>query len=480
MNLSDKKGIIKLKRKYSYLGLTNEQFDLLVVYELKRINNINELELAIKEFISHIFENKNTDKLYKYIIESLRVVDNTDNYANIIVNNFINRFLKLKNNCQDNLNQLRKLTNFFKEIKYIPTIDNNIFYIGSNSRLNNIIKNIVESNITLIKLGEYDEIINDEIINSFIEAYCAINNIELDICSVDTVFNSDFSEQTDLLKYYLADIQNTRLLSREEEIILINKIKNGDEEAKDIFVESNLRLVISVAKRYTPKGMEFLDLIQEGNIGLMKAVDKFDIMRGYKFSTYATWWIRQGITRAIANQGNLVRKPVHAYEKLRKIKKTEEELEADNIKPTIKNIAERSRLSENTVKELLTAPTDILSLTLPINGDEDSTLLDVIPSDDTTEEFVLDNIGRKKVIPILNQTSLSKREIEVLLLRLGFYGKVYTLQETGDIIGVTREGARQIEVKALRILTRSPYLKDLGISLGLSESKADSLVKKIR
>lgn len=270
----------------------------------------------------------------------------------------------------------------------------------------------------------------------------------------------------DPVKVYLKDIGRVALLSPEEEIELAIRIANNDKEAKERLTKANLRLVVSIAKKYTGRGMMFLDLIQEGNLGLIKAVDKFDYTKGFKFSTYATWWIRQAITRAIADQGRTIRIPVHMVETINKVKKTSSMLlHRDGKDPSAEDIAKELNMSPDKVREILRISQEPVSLETPIGEEEDSHLGDFIPDDDAPSpaDAAAMTFLKERVNEVLE--TLTPREAEVLRLRFGLRdGSVQTLEEVGNAFGVTRERIRQIEAKALRKLrhpSRSKHLKDL-------------------
>ena len=270
----------------------------------------------------------------------------------------------------------------------------------------------------------------------------------------------------DPVKVYLKDIGRVPLLSPEEEIDLAIRISDNDQEAKDRLTKANLRLVVSIAKRYVGRGMMFLDLIQEGNLGLIKAVDKFDYTKGFKFSTYATWWIRQAITRAIADQGRTIRIPVHMVETINKVKKTSNMLlHRDGKDPSPEDIAAEIGMSVDKVRDILRISQEPVSLETPIGEEEDSHLGDFIPDEDALSpaDAAAMTFLRSKVNEVLE--TLTPREAEVLRLRFGLRdGTPQPLEEVGKEFNVTRERIRQIEAKALRKLrhpSRSKHLKDL-------------------
>ena len=258
----------------------------------------------------------------------------------------------------------------------------------------------------------------------------------------------------DPVRLYLKEIGKVPLLTTDREKILAERMMEGDESAKTELVEANLRLVVSIAKRYVGRGMFFLDLIQEGNLGLMKAVDKFDYTKGYKFSTYATWWIRQAITRAIADQARTIRIPVHMVETIHKVSRySRQMLQELGREATAEEIGEKMGMSAEKVREIMKIAQDPVSLETPIGEEEDSHLGDFIPDDDTPSpaEATSTNILREELEKQLH--TLTPREEHVIKLRFGLYdGRTRTLEEVGQEFNITRERIRQIEAKALRKL----------------------------
>lgn len=269
----------------------------------------------------------------------------------------------------------------------------------------------------------------------------------------------------DPVRMYLKEIGRVNLLSAKEEIAYAQKIEEGDEESKRRLAEANLRLVVSIAKRYVGRGMLFLDLIQEGNMGLMKAVEKFDYRKGYKFSTYATWWIRQAITRAIADQARTIRIPVHMVETINKLIRVQRQLLQDlGREPTPEEIAEDMDLTPEKVREILKIAQEPVSLETPIGEEDDSHLGDFIEDQEATSpsDHAAYELLKEQLEDVLD--TLTDREENVLRLRFGLDdGRTRTLEEVGKVFGVTRERIRQIEAKALRKLrhpSRSKRLKD--------------------
>lgn len=276
---------------------------------------------------------------------------------------------------------------------------------------------------------------------------------------------SDNVSVNDPVRLYLKEIGKVDLLTAEEEVILAKRIENGDKEAKKELADANLRLVVSIAKKYVGRGMSFLDLIQEGNLGLIKAVEKFDYTKGFKFSTYATWWIRQAITRAIADHARTIRIPVHMVETINKLTRVSRQLLQElGREPTPAEIAQEMGFTEEKVRDIQKIAQDPVSLETPIGEEEDSHLGDFIPDDDALapSEAASSALLKEQLAEVLG--TLTDREAEVLRLRFGLDdGRARTLEEVGKRFKVTRERIRQIEAKALRKLrhpSRSKKLKD--------------------
>ena len=331
---------------------------------------------------------------------------------------------------------------------------------------------IVELDLDVDELEKLNDLLdgsNISIVDDFsAEALDGITlEVELpkDTDAADTVATNDSAAMDDPVKVYLKEIGRVPLLTPEEEIEFAIRIADDDPVAKKRLAEANLRLVVSIAKRYVGRGMQFLDLIQEGNMGLIKAVDKFDYTKGFKFSTYATWWIRQAITRAIADQARTIRIPVHMVETINKVKKANSQLLHQNGKePTPEEIADFLEMPTENVREILRVAQEPVSLETPIGEEEDSHLGDFIPDDDALApaDAASMSLLKEQLADVLK--TLTPREEKVLALRFGLEdGNPKTLEEVGRVFNVTRERIRQIEAKALRKLrhpSRSKKLKD--------------------
>ncbi len=329
-------------------------------------------------------------------------------------------------------------------------------------------------------IGEIDfdpdqlEKVYDSLESAGIEIVEVFEDIPLDNLELELAPNGDAAEPDpaegsvtvdDPVKVYLKEIGRVPLLTSEEEIDLAIRIKEGDSAAKKRLSEANLRLVVSIAKRYLGRGMQFLDLIQEGNLGLIKAVEKFDYTKGFKFSTYATWWIRQAITRAIADQARTIRIPVHMVETINKVKKVSSQLlHTNGHEPSAEEIADVIDMPVDKVREIMRVAQEPVSLETPIGEEEDSHLGDFIPDDDAPApaDAASHTLLREQLSEVLD--TLTPREEKVLRLRFGLEdGRSRTLEEVGKEFNVTRERIRQIEAKALRKLrhpSRSKKLKD--------------------
>ncbi|WP_246142891.1 RNA polymerase sigma factor RpoD [Pasteuria penetrans] len=334
----------------------------------------------------------------------------------------------------------------------------------------NIIERMSPYEQDVHQMDDFFELLNEqgiEVVNSDEE----FNVIVPDVAAGQEVFSNDDLavppgvKINDPVRMYLKEIGRVSLLSAKEEVELAKQIEEGDEESKRRLAEANLRLVVSIAKRYVGRGMLFLDLIQEGNMGLIKAVEKFDYRKGYKFSTYATWWIRQAITRAIADQARTIRIPVHMVETINKlIRISRQLLQEYGREPTPDEIACEMGISPEKVREIMKIAQEPVSLETPIGEEDDSHLGDFIPDDDAKApaDAAAYELLKTQLKGVLN--TLSSREQSVLRLRFGLDdGQTRTLEEVGKVFGVTRERIRQIEAKALRKLrhpSRSRQLKD--------------------
>lgn len=283
------------------------------------------------------------------------------------------------------------------------------------------------------------------------------------VAAQDTSYLDDISD--DSVRLYLREIGKIPLLTAEEELALANRVVAGEKKAKDQMAEANMRLVVSIAKRYSGRGLDFLDLIQEGNTGLLRAVEKFDPSKGFKFSTYATWWIRQAITRAIADQARVIRIPVHMVETINKLLRTQRRMTQElNREPTIEELAKEMEMEPEKIEYVMKIKQDVNSLDAAVRDDEeDSVLGDFIEDEDTKspDEAATEQLLKEQVQGIL-ESALSERELKIVKMRFGLEdGKNHTLEEVGHEFAVTRERIRQIEAKALAKLRKHKDAKKL-------------------
>ena len=348
-----------------------------------------------------------------------------------------------------NVLEYQEINDFFKDFPLDPEHMDKVFdYLEANG-------------VDVLRIQDNDM---DDLIMSDEEEMNLSEEDEVDMENIDLSVPEGVSIE-DPVRMYLKEIGKVPLLTAEEEISLAKRMENGDESAKKRLAEANLRLVVSIAKRYVGRGMFFLDLIQEGNLGLIKAVEKFDYRKGYKFSTYATWWIRQAITRAIADQARTIRIPVHMVETINKLIRVSRQLLQElGREPQPEEIAKEMNMSVDRVREILKISQEPVSLETPIGEEEDSHLGDFIQDDNVPvpADAAAFTLLKEQLVEVLG--TLTEREQKVLRLRFGLDdGRARTLEEVGKEFNVTRERIRQIEAKALRKLrhpSRSRKLKD--------------------
>ena len=344
-----------------------------------------------------------------------------------------------------NILEYQEISDFFKELEL------------DAEQFEKILDFLETHNIDVLRITDDDDDVDDDIILD--------EEDEVEVEKIDLSVPDGVSIE-DPVRMYLKEIGKVPLLSAEEEIDLAKRMELGDQEAKKRLAEANLRLVVSIAKRYVGRGMLFLDLIQEGNLGLIKAVEKFDYRKGYKFSTYATWWIRQAITRAIADQARTIRIPVHMVETINKVLRTTRRLTQDlNREPTNEEIAQAMGMDVDKIEYVMRIKQDIASLDASVGrdgDDEESVLGDFVEDSerDSPEDATANQILKEQIAEIL--TTLSEREQKIIRLRFGIGGgRPHTLEEVGNEFSVTRERIRQIEAKALSKLRKHKQTKKL-------------------
>ncbi len=360
-----------------------------------------------------------------------------------------------------------KINTFVEEAKknkgVIEFSDITNYFAGDNldaEKTDKILEALEAAKIDVLTIN--DDTQDEEVLLLDEEVEDLENIEEIDMASIDLSAPADVGID-DPVRMYLKEIGKVPLLSFEEEVELAKRIEAGDDEAKKKLAEANLRLVVSIAKKHVGRGMLFLDLIQEGNLGLIKAVEKFDYRKGYKFSTYATWWIRQAITRAIADQARTIRIPVHMVETINRLLRVSRQLLQElNREPTQEEIAERMELPIERVAEIIRIAQEPVSLETPIGEEDDSHLGDFLPDENisTPEEAATYTMLKEEVRKVLE--TLPEREQKVLKLRFGLEdGRPRTLEEVGKEFNVTRERIRQIEAKAIRRLKHPNKIRQL-------------------
>lgn len=450
--------IRNIKNKYKYISKTSEESDLLIEKMVKtkymEIKNSNISRQV--DFSSELREMINTyikEKLEKEDTESLE-----------LFNRYIKDNIKIDENYLHMKRQLDRIFDFFTEIDYSPSVDRYMELIRNNSQFNKVLEVVFTKNKNLLKNDDINDFSNNNLMFA-IEAYAFLNDIDLDEYDNNTIekISKDLLEagySANDLRFYLNSL-NKPILTREKEHELFIRIKNGDNQARNELIESNLRLSVVIAKRYIGMGVEFLDLIQEGNIGIMTAIDKFDPEKGYKFSTYATYWIRQKISRSVMQKGRTIRIPVHMYEKINRYNSVKKELTIKYGKaPTAVEIANELKIPVRKVldMELIDAPS--ISISTPIVNDEDSsTLEDIIPSlDKSVEETIEEEFLPDLIKEVFKKVRLNERAIEIIKMRNGFYNdEVMTLNSIGEKFGLSKERISQIEIESYRKILDSNY-----------------------
>ena len=400
-------------KDFNDIGFSKEDYINLVYKKITESKQLYSNDIDYPKFL----ENKLQESLYNYVEE----LSQDSEKAYQLINLFIHKNFTNATNYKDDLQSMKKLNDFFIKYQLQPNI--NIFtkLIDQNEILREVIETIFKKNSVAIKKGRLDEIFDNDLLSLFLETYCTKNHIEIEKMDDEKTVDEwkDSINITDNTTAYLQEIHSKPLLSSQQQQSLLKLIAQGDINAKNLFIESNLKLVVSIAKRYLNNGVELLDLIQEGNIGLMKAVERFDESKGFKFSTYATYWIRRFIIRAIATQGKTIKIPSYYYEKINNLKKIETRLTYElNRKPSTKELANEAHLSMDEVIKLHNFQDYTVSLNTPIGDEEGKELGDILTSEETIEEEVISK-KMKQELPLqlsktLGKSQLSQRDIDIL------------------------------------------------------------------
>ncbi len=361
-------------------------------------------------------------------------------------NRYINECIEVSDNISENIKSIKKIVNFLSKKNLNLSFYDTVCLVEKNKKFNELAERVVD----FINENEINVLKDLISVEALLEDYCNIKGIELyhDINTPICV--------TDSVKAYFSEVEKYPLLKAEEETILASKAKKGDKTAFNELINHNLRLVIKIANGYTNRGMDYLDIIQNGNMGLIKAAEKFNADRGFKFSTYATWWIRQKIIRGFHEQQKIIRKPSHIESKLSKMRMAEDKLiERFGRMPTNNELADELNIPVEQIEKLKFNNLHVSSINDYIGADEDVELETYLMAEDNTEETAINNIMANSILELCENIGLNTRDIEILKYRNGFYNnRVYTLEEVGKIYGLTRERVRQIEKKSLTKLRK--------------------------
>lgn len=446
-----------IKNKYQYVCKTKEELDDLIE-NMARTKYIELVSFKVDEPIdfgislSETINNYIKEKLEKEDIESLEIFDR-----------YIKENIKIDNMYSHMKRQLDRISNFFTEIDYLPSVDRYMELIKSNSQFSKILEVVFNKNKSLLTNYDANNLENNNIMAA-LEAYAFLNDVELEETNNIEEISKEILEpsgNTDALRLYLNSL-NRPILTKNEEHELFIKARNGDKQARDKIIESNLRLVINVAKKYMGMGVDLLDLIQEGNIGVMTAVDRFDPEKGYKFSTYAMWWIRQKVSRCVIQDGRAIRLSTHMYEKINKYNYAKKALAVKLGRvPTSVEMARELNIPVKAVSNIELTDMPSVSISMPITEDEDSSLEDVIPSLDKNVEQIVEERNLPDLIEeVFKKVKLDERAIEIIKMRQGFYNdEIMTLNTIAEKFGLSRERISQIEMESYRKILDSKYKK---------------------
>ncbi len=454
--------------KFSFANLSKQDYYNMVIKEIENTKSSFNSDKNYVDYLKKIIESK--------MIEMIKTKLLDHNESIRILNNYIQITVKKTDDYNVIMKQIRAFNSFLEKYNYVPTPEILIELINKNENLNDLIKIIFLKNKDMIVSGDIEKLTDNNTLILLLEAYCLINNIEIKQSEENNIYYDDDLKLTDSVKIYLREIGEYPLLSIEQQRDLALKILDGDNKARELFINSNLRLVVNVARRYIGNGLTFLDLIQEGNLGLITAVDKYDVKKGFNFSTYAIWWIRQAITKAIEYKGRTIRIAAHVYEKVQLYKKVFRILELKlNREPTINEIADEMELSVSEVSDLQQLQIDVVSINAIIEDEKRTELEDFIVSTDESPEDIATKENMKQDINnLLISCNLKPRERDILILRYGLDGKEpMTLVEIGKIYNLTRERVRQIESNALKKIRKSNFVKRL---VDYTESPTKSLL----
>ena len=428
-------------KRISFIDISYDEFLSYVLEEAEVSNNLYKEDMPYNKFIK------------KIIIKVMcsRILSDSKDVINVI-NNYVNKYFIDVTNYKDAISAVNRLLSFFKSFNYILTPDIVSEMIEKNEIFSWVIKLIVDRYKDIILSGNIEEIFDNIHMTMIVEIYCMINNIQINKLDVASdKYNDTYIADSE--RAYLKEIGKIPLLSAQEEKDLAKKVAQGDVDAKNLFIKSNLRLAAKIARGYINRGLPYLDLVQEGNIGLIKAVEKFDAEKGYRFSTYATWWIRQAILKAIVEKTGDIKVPVHMREKVRKCQRTVNILTENlNRPPTISEIADAVGLPVSEIEEIIKALPEVISLNAKIDETGDSEIGDFISVDsDSIENITANGMLGNDLMNLLLNCGLSERELVILILRSGYYTDVpVPLESVGKMLNITRERVNQLQKRAYR------------------------------
>lgn len=439
--------INELLKDYELFGISEEYLKHLLVEEDKKISNFYK---SSKEY-SKILKNNLIIALNKIISKNLE----DDKLCLQIINNYINKKFKNITNYKQATSVLDKLEEIFNRFDLIPTNDLLINLIKSNNIIEQALKRITEKYIKIIKSDKINTIFQNINIIMLIETYCMLNNITINCEENIDISQKDYATD-DITKIYLQEISKIPPLSREEEKKLAHEISEGNELAKKEFIERNLKLVAFIARKYVNRGLDFMDLIQEGNLGLIRAVEKFDVTYGYRFSNYATYWIKRSIFRALAKRGRNISVPIRLYEDIIRYNKTVKILEQEYFrKPTLEEVAKHMKITLKRAYSIYQFQSNTSSLNSFIDEEQTEEQINLLPiTDYNLEEQVISTILSEKLQEILNNSDLSQKELEIIIYRYCL-DEHKTLQEIGKIYGLSRQEISKIEQRALKKIRKS-------------------------
>ena len=460
----------KTYKKFSFVSMTEEEYNLIVRNSILESISAYDGSDDYKKYILR--------KISKSILTKIKEDIEDPSKSFNIINGYINQEFPRNIDYDNAINSFNKLENFLELCDFILSTDIIERLINENTLIIKLLNAIFEMDRDEIVNGKFDESYSDLIV-SFIEIYCKKNNIKIKESKLKYEDFGVFASQ-DSTSIYLKEIQNYGKFSREEELKIIAKIKNGDIKARNEFLERNLKLVVSIAKKYQGRSIPLIDLIQEGNIGLMKALEEFDINMGCKFSTYATWWIRQSITRYIADKSRNIRLPVNFYYEISNFRKIKTHLERElGREPTILELARKTGKGKDTILRYLAYLNDTKSLDDKVGEKEDTDFSYFIPSkEEPLEKKAIRNDLSIRISELLKKCNLGDKEIDILTSRYGLNDQdILTLEEIGQKYNITRERVRQLEAKALKKIRNSVYVKEFADFTDCPDKALENLMK---